>query len=71
MNTRTNAVVVLRVPSTCITSDDNLILAYYYVGIPTRTPDRNTENCVKSGLAKLHIKFSQLVAWNTTNCPQG
>jgi hypothetical protein len=59
------------VPSTCVISDDNLIAAYVYVGIRTAPPDQNTVKLVRSELEKLGIDFSKLVAWNTTNCPQG
>jgi hypothetical protein len=52
-----------------LTSDDNLIAAYYYVAYRSPFPDQKTDERVKGELEKHNIDINQLVEWKTVNCP--
>jgi phosphopantetheine adenylyltransferase len=51
-----------------LTSDDNLIAAYYYVAYRIPTPDQNVEKLVKDQLEKHNIDINQLKKWQTVGC---
>jgi hypothetical protein len=54
-----------------LTSDDNLIAAYYYVAYRSPFPDRETVKRVKKELEKHNIDINQLVEFQSVKCLLG
>jgi hypothetical protein len=54
-----------------VTSDDNLIAAYYYVAFRIPLPEQTTVERVKEELENNDIEFNQLRDWRGGNCHYG
>jgi hypothetical protein len=54
-----------------LTSDDNLIAAYYYVAYRSPFPDQETVERVKKELKENNIDINQLVEFQTVKCLLG
>ena len=64
------AFVIIHQGTLNLTTDNNLLAVYVYVGYRNQRPDENTEKHVLKELQKNNIDVKKLLDWNPDDCQQ-